>query len=428
MGLFEEKNKIIILSTTDNGGAGAASFNLMKICNELGHKTILVVKNKTINDENVVQVGRPTRKFITKIKNHLDLQTKIRRRRKREIINSLNQDYYFFGVDESIDDFSTQSVFEAFPFMPNIILSGWTSGFVNFKQLAELKHLTNAKVYAVMLDMAPLTGGCHYAWNCIGYQSNCNSCPALSNSKYISQAKDNLLIKLKNVSEANIKCIVASDWSKVQASKSTLFKNQTHFPVLTGYIDDQVFNSNLRSIAKEIFGVDPKKKTILIGAIDLVERRKGYQLFLDALKELSSVVPDREDIIVLIVGSETSIEIPFKNVFIPFIKDERLLSLLYQASDVYANTTIEDTGPQMLLQAKACGAVVVSFKVGFGYDVIDGVNGFHCDTGNVKALAEALFKGLYSEQSLLDEIRVNAKSYVQKNCSMEAISSFVNSL
>ncbi len=29
-----------------------------------------------------------------------------------------------------------------------------------------------------MMDMAPMTGGCHYAWDCEKYKMKCGGCPA----------------------------------------------------------------------------------------------------------------------------------------------------------------------------------------------------------------------------------------------------------
>jgi glycosyltransferase involved in cell wall biosynthesis len=425
---LDKEKKIIILSTYDHGGAGTAAYNLMEVCCELGYKTALIVKHKVKSDKNVFQVKDSSNSIASRLIGKLNFKDRYQKERKEFIKNTSNKEYYFFQSDESYSETNIQFIIDAFPFSPNILLSGWTSDFINFKQLAEISNITSARTYAIMYDMAPLTGGCHYSWDCLGYQEDCYPCPALTLNKFKTQAKKNLITKSKFVREGNINCIVASKWSLQQAVKSSLFKNQSFYPILRGYINDSIYNIDSRTVAKKAFGINENKKTILIGAIDLYEKRKGYKLFVEALKELETLVPLKDEILILIVGNSSSVELPFNYKLIPYIKDEHLLSLLYQASDVYANTTIEDTGPQMILQAMACGATVVSFNVGFGHDISDEINGFRCKTGNTKDFSDGLFKAIFNEPDVLNIIKDNARTYVKEHCSAEAISKFIDSL
>ena len=67
-------------------------------------------------------------------------------------------------------------------FTPDIIVAHSLTYFFTVRQLYELQQITGAPIIWYLLDMAPLTGGCHYAWDCSGYTRNCGKCPALGST------------------------------------------------------------------------------------------------------------------------------------------------------------------------------------------------------------------------------------------------------
>jgi len=91
-----------------------------------------------------------------------------------------------------------------------------------------------------MYDMAPFTGGCHYAWDCKRYQNNCGSCPGLYSSDPFDITYENLIFKKKYISKTNIQIIAASEWQYRQAKNSSLFSNKPVHKILLS-IDPSVF-------------------------------------------------------------------------------------------------------------------------------------------------------------------------------------------
>jgi len=65
------------------------------------------------------------------------------------------------------------------PRYPNAIFIYWASGFINAKLIHDLATKTKARIYILMIDNAPITGGCHYPWECKGYENDCSNCPAI---------------------------------------------------------------------------------------------------------------------------------------------------------------------------------------------------------------------------------------------------------
>ncbi|MFP3802939.1 glycosyltransferase, partial [Paraburkholderia sp. SIMBA_027] len=76
-----------------------------------------------------------------------------------------------------------------------------------------------------------------------------------------------------------------------------------------------------------------------------------------------------------------------------YIKDYRLLALLYQAADLFVNSSIEDSGPMMVSEALACGTPVVGFDTGVLTNmIIDNYKGYKAPLKDSKKLAEGIKK------------------------------------
>jgi glycosyltransferase involved in cell wall biosynthesis len=164
---------------------------------------------------------------------------------------------------------------------------------------------------------------------------------------------------------------------------------------MNSLIDTRIMNPKNRTIAKSVFNLEYDKFYILMGCHNSNDPRKGFDYLIKALIILFSQlsVIDREKIRVLIV-SKSNIEnsnIPFKTTFVNFITDYRLLSFLYQSSDVFVNSSVEDSGPMMVSEALACGTPVVGFDMGVVNNmVINNYNGYKATLRDSEDLAKGI--------------------------------------
>lgn len=423
--------KVLVLATHDYGGAGESAYRITKGLIKLGIEAKMMVRYTANRDPDILNmpfVGKTLlNRAILKVKNVLAIKEKS---------PDLDKDYCYYNVDETKVPIDSSVLINSLPFKPDIILLAWVTDFINSSVVLDLKRATNATMYWLMTDMAPITGGCHYAWNCKGYLNDCDKCPAILSEHDKFLAKRNLEIKKSAVVEAGIKVIAGSQWTSKQARQSTLFKNQEVIPVINGLIDFTIYNSNCRSIAKQVFGIGSDKKVIFTGATFTNERRKGIQYFVDALISLWDNLPVdvRNNVCILIAGNqlgenELVKKIPFKKEFIDFIKDERLLSLAYQAADVYICSSIEDSGPMMVNEALACGTPVVGFEMGFMYDmVVNGENGFKVPVADSNAMANAIKNILTLPENKFAVFSSNAIAMVKRKVSEEALAEAIKLL
>lgn len=394
------KKKILILSVGDNHGAYEAAYRMSKLLIEADYEVAMIVREKTKSDSFIISV--PPAKTKTIVERGL---RRVFPKSRDSVVT--NPDYYFLNKNENEQFISDELILSILPFTPDLIIAGLISGFLNTSNLAALSTKTKAKVYMLTVDMAPLTGGCHFSWGCKGYTNDCSNCPAIIDEANKNRAYENLLLKKSNISKHGIKVLAGSGWTYDQAKESALFKNQEVIYNTNGITDTRLFNSKHRKYAKALFSIPVDSKIIFTGSWFTHDKRKGLSYFVDALSILWDTIDERtkSSTYILIAGEHTAgndiiDRIPFQKHLIDYIKDYRLLSLAYQASDIFVCSSIEDSGPLMVSEALACGTPVVGFEMGVVSNlVVNGYNGYKAELKNSVDMA----KGLHTILTLSDE-------------------------
>lgn len=429
--------KILVLSNSDIHGASEAAYRITKFAIDAGFDVKMLVDKKTREDSFIVQQSP---EILTGINRLLALPGKILKKLKLvsagKTFKPKTHPKYIFFAEEKIKYVSGQRVLDLVNFIPDLIIAGVMYNLVNTQTLLELKQLTNARIVIVTMDMIPLTGGCHYAWDCIGYQFDCKNCPAIVDADFKDLAHQDLMIKHKNIKEAGIEVLAASGWTLQQSKASFLFKNQKKIFNINSMIDTTLFNNANRYAAKNIFGIPANLKTIfIIGG--LADVRKGMTYAIEAINLVWHRMDPklRDHISVLTVKKEVDIEsatsknLLFKTHYIDYVKDYRLLSLVYQAADVFLSPSIEDSGPMMVSEALACGTPVVAFEMGVASNmVINGYNGFKAELKNSKQLAEGLEKVLTLSDREFKQFSDNAVLQVEQFSSQKTVVEVLNEL
>ncbi|WP_309642388.1 glycosyltransferase [Flavobacterium sp.] len=420
--------KIVLLVTYDHGGAAEYIYKLSNILKNQGHQIAMVVKEKTKADDFIVPFKnkqRPKHSIFFKI---------IQKLNKKKYKIRLDEKYHFYAKEESSVNLSPQKFFDKVGFVPDVIFAGWTSGFINSSEILLLQQFSKAKVYTITVDMNHFTGGCHYAWDCNGYIEGCSTCPAILNSHFKDLAKTNFEIKFNNAQQGNFEIIAGSGWTLHQARQSKIYKNQKNIININSLIDTSVMKPSGKNEAKDVFNLEHDQFYILMGCQNANELRKGFRYLLESLeilhKELS--IEARDKINVIIVSSkpvQIQDEIPFKITQLDYIKDYNKLSLLYQAVDVFVNSSVEDSGPMMVSEAMACGTPVVGFDMGVVHNlVITGVNGYKATLMDSEDLARGI-KTIFSlspeEYNIYSK---NAVDQIQENSSLEYGASLMKTL
>ena len=375
--------KILLLSTGDINGAYEAIYRVSYFLQKNDYQVAMLVKNKTRTDTFVYRYSDYQPQIAPVFFRYLSIlinKVKSKFFTKKNIYDSK---YAFLSTDETTRNISPKIIIEQIGFVPDFIFTGMTDNFLNSTDLLALQQFTKAQVYNITVDMNHFTGGCHFAWDCDGYIKGCtDKCPAILTSSDRNRAKINFETKLKNAQLGNFSAIAMSGWTIKQAQASKIYRLQKNILNLNSIIDTDIFNSKSRKFAKKIFNLEDDKFYILMGCQYTTDSRKGFTYLLEALNILEKMVTieQKNKIEVLIVSrvvTDDFSNIPFAKKHIEYIKDYRLLSLLYQATDVFVNSSIEDSGPMMVSEALACGTPVVGFDMGVVNNmVINNFNGY----------------------------------------------------
>jgi glycosyltransferase involved in cell wall biosynthesis len=431
------KKKILLLSTEDANGAYEYVYKLACLLSKKGHDVVMLVKVKTQADDFVIQYKALCNsknkkslfwRFFFKIKNRL-LPI-----RKSQII--FDRNYSFISKDEKSVNVSVKQIINQVGFIPEFVFSGMTNDFMNSTDLVNLQQLTKAQIYNITVDMNHFTGGCHYAWDCKGYINGCDTnCPAIISENGKELAKINFETKLKNAKLGNFKIITGSGWTLQQAKESEIYKNQvTTILNINSLIDTKILHNKNRSYVKDIFNLDRNKFYILMGCQNANDKRKGFKYLFEALQILDKniSIEQKNRIEVVIVSREVTKsfdDIPFQKKHIDYIKDYRLLTLLYQATDVFVNSSIEDSGPMMVSEALACGTPVVGFDMGIVSNmVINGYNGYKAKLKDSNDLAQGIKKILELSEQEYNQYSLNAVKQVEEYSSFEYADKVLNEI
>ena len=427
----KRQNKTILtIGTTDAGGAGEYMLRLSKLLLSSGYHVFFLVQEKTKSENFIISYPIESNSLIRFIK-------KI----KKKIIQflepkptDLDEKYMFYSLNENRKNISIKIIKKIIPRNVDFIVSGWTSGFLNSTDLLTLKLIFQAKIFTLPVDMNQLTGGCHYAWNCTGYINGCHTnCPAILNNSFKKLPYINFKTKYKNAQLGNFTMISGENWTLKQTKDSLIYKNQSSFPIINCLIDTNLFNPQKRDIAKKVFNFDSNKFYILAGAQNFNDVRKGFSQFVSSLNILSKKLSanEREKIVILVATkkNKNKNKLPFAVHQFDFITDYRLFSLLYQACDLFVNSSLQDSGPMMVPEALACGTPVVGFNIGAVHDlVIDNFNGYKAEYLNEEDLASGIQKIFQLSPEEFSIYSQNASNQIEKTESLNTAITFFDSI
>ena len=391
--------KIVLnLSAIDYGGAGKFTLHFNELLRKTDCRSYLVVKDVKTTYPHVIAYPKKFEKPIAKI------QRKLAKQQYRE--EDTVKDYYFYNLYDRFSTVSASKILALLPEKPDVIIVHWVSDFINAEILNELQTLSGASIFMLMLDNAPITGGCHYPWDCAGFESDCSECPAILKPSIKAIPKKNLALKKKYLPD-NTTLLVFSDNDLNRARNSALFKYKSIIK-LPGYlVDETKYKPGNQTDAKASFDIDKNQRVVFFGATSLHEKRKGMHLLINALDHITI-----ENVTYLVAGSAPESWHHDRFKLVGNLTEEQLITA-YQAADVFVCPTLEDSGPTMINQAIMCGTPVVSFETGIGGDLVHtGKTGYRAKHNDAQDLATGINCLLNLSAPALQQLRKDSRKFV----------------
>jgi len=427
---MKTKMNILNLATTDDGGAGMVCRKTNEVLLRKGFNSFLLVKESASHHEGSCVLRRIPKVGSVRYKLK-EWGKKLNRIYRKFDPLEVDDNYSFYGLFERRRHYSARKILKKVPFTPDVIILYWISEFVNTATMKELADLTGAKFLWLMTDNAPITGGCHYPWECKGFQTDCSNCPGILTGSKKRIVRENLAFKKQNLPE-RIDLFAGSDSDFQRGSTSYLFRDKK-VRMIFPPVDENKFKPGDKLAAQSYFGIPRGKKVIFYGASELKFLRKGGVQFLEALKKLNELMhlPEHggiNEFVLLIAGKDwheyfNHDDMPIKGV--GFLNEDGLVKA-FQAADFFVSPSIEDSGPTMVIQSVMAGTPIVAFNTGVAMNLVkNGKTGYLARLSDVDDLLEGLKYMLTRSDEELAGMSQNCRNEALTNYTQEV---FTNTL
>jgi glycosyltransferase involved in cell wall biosynthesis len=397
------KVKILLLSTTDFGGAGLAFLKKTEMYREKGADATLIVLNKYSDSDASVGVIN-ARSFWGR--QRVTLNHYYCKLLKLLAFGKSDKKYIMYDVQISLA--SAKKILSLYGQKPDVIQVGWVTDFVSTKTIKELQLLTGACVLYTMVDNAPIGGGCHYPWDCKGYAHDCFPCPALGPSN--RRAQKTLAFKHKYITPDMTIIGTTNDMNRAQ--KSLLFRDCHTKVCITMQPNPYRFT---KQEGRTFFDIPADRYVIFCGADSIQAERKGFKELIESLKVLKRKT-DISNITIIVAGGVCGDfpsgydvkmvgKLSFKDVF-----------KAYACADLFLCPSLEDSGPMMINFAVMAYIPVVAFEMGITLDIIKHKeNGYVAKWRDVNDFADGILFCISNKDGVLKELN-SFNNQIMKDC------------
>lgn len=378
--------KILHVTNNDHDGAGLAVTRLHNALLDIGVKSSVLVVTKKNQNLDVHQVGYSkskkgffidliTLKFFFNINQLQDiiffLKSKVIDKifkiiyRPKSLFNFNYETSLYKNIKKYLKDY-------------DVIVLYSIQGILLPKDIAKIYKEFNKKIFFRPLDMEPLTGGCHFNYDCSGWKDGCISCPQIGVQSKRDISTNILNEKIKAYRDIPIHWMACNSNVSDRIKASQVSSPKHKFSTLFLGVNPDRFNYISSSNARDILKLPKTKKIILFGCSDHQDKRKGAILLKQILQKQFSK-KDTSSLCLVTFGETNGFS--FDNLNIKWIHLGTLttdyqMNSLYRSADLFVSPSIDDLGPMTMIEAFVNKLPIVSFDVGIARDiVINDING-----------------------------------------------------
>ena len=346
------------LAKEDFLGAGDACVKRVDYLVSKGVNAKLIVFHKTTDNPNVIGMYSQN-SFWGRL--GIKITKRIVEMYKKRHFKVANNKYEMINMEIGI--ISANHILSLYGDIPDVIDVSWVSDFVTTKTIQKLKEITGARIVYTMNDSAHYTGGCHYPWDCKGFERNCFPCPAL----FAGDRTAEITLRKKQAHIPKGTVLIGSKYDCERAKESILFKDgMTIMPSIKVSANPYYYD---KSVGRDKWRIPSDHTVIFFGASNTAYERKGFKELLLALDYISNK-RKLSDVTLLVAGKcDKKIDCATNIIYTGNLGQEDLFKAYYCA-DIYLSPSLEDSGPVMLKYAFMANIPVVCFPVGYAIDLI----------------------------------------------------------
>lgn len=372
--------KVLHISTTDFGGAAKGMLSIHYALIHSGVESKILVAQKHLCDSHIVEVQpnhnlyswskfnfiRIIQIVLRKFNIGLTKMEKIQRaickipQHSRSSCFTFPITYYDVSEHPLVKD-------------ADVIHLHWIANFIDF-QTFFLK--VKKPIVWTLRDENPGLGGFHYITEKEKFLP------------YYEELETEFLSVKRHAIEScpNISIIALSD-VMISFAKSVDYLSKCPITKIYNLVNSDSFCLIDKKQAKYALGIGDDAFVVSFVSVTLRDRRK-------CLKEvLSAISKCHINILLLAVGiNDYFDEIPKNVMCLGSISNDRMMSLIYSASDVFLTPSLQESFGKTTIEALLCGTPVISYRTGVANEVINASNGVLIDEVTSDAISEALIK------------------------------------
>ncbi len=350
-------NILTIASHDGTGGAARVARDLFRACRDRGHGSFMAAGQKDSCDPDVICLAPQGLSSRFELKNQDELTPAMRRCRAKQLELGI-EDFHFPKSREVLTLGSGR---------PDVVHAhNLHRGFFDLGFLPALSRAV--PLFLTMHDAWLLSGNCAHSFACERWVTGCGHCPDISIYPGLNADGTAFNWRRKRRIYGASRLFVATPcrWLMDKVDRSILSGGIVEKRVIHNGLDTSVFQPGSQAAARRRLDLPADALIVLTVAVGLTRNRwKDYATLREALEILSGLPLDR-DLICLGLGEDAPaqhagrVEIRF----VPFEKDPAAVAAFYQASDLYVHAAKQDTFPNVVLEALACGIPVAATAVG----------------------------------------------------------------
>ncbi len=304
------------------------------------------------------------------------------------LINGFSS-FGLFSSPESIFDITKTKVYQE----ADIIHLHWVADFIDYSSFF---RQNKKPVVWTLHDANPYRGGFHHEDDEIRNEKT----HKLVDDKY------KIIKKEAIANQEKMTLVSPSLWLAQEALKSNMFSSKKVTTIRNG-IDLDIFKPIDKNWAKNFLNIPTSKTTFLFASHDVQDYRKGLDLLLPLINN------DRwKDVLFILAGSYSTIFNQENVIVLGSVSDQRLMSLVYAASDFFLLTSRTDNLPNTMVESISCGIPVIGFPIGDNKELLeDSGCGFVAEEVSTEGLERVMLRSI-TEKNELDscKLRIFAKN------------------
>jgi glycosyltransferase involved in cell wall biosynthesis len=300
---------------------------------------------------------------------------------------------------------------------PDIVHLHWIAG--NAFRLATLAGISAPIVWRLS-DMWPFCGLAHLEPDPSNYARPPERAAAwpLTSAGFPERVRRRK--KLIYATLPSLTLAVPSRWLQAETKRSALLGDRP-IELIPTSCDTSVFSPRDRRACREALGLSPDARLVLVGATSMGTHWKGGDLFVDAMLRLVSAAKP-SGLRILTFGKDPmdapALALRVTIDHFGLVRDRHLMTILYNAADVFVAPSRMENLANTVLESLACGTPVAAFDIGGMPDMIEHeVNGCLAPPFDTGKLADGIAWAL--RQLGNEAVRQAARNKILSEFSLE---------